>query len=373
MRGKVAGVVDLAGRGLVGHRARRNEVLAADRIDRHAELARGCIDQPLEHIGRLRTAGAAIGIDRHGVGEDRTHAAVKSLDVVKAGQHAGAAMRDVRAEGRQIRAHVADQIDIHAEEFAVLGKRHPRHGGVVAPLRIAHEVIGAVGGPFHCLAQFSRGDGSERIFAVGKQFGAEAAADIGADHAHLFQRDLQHHAADDFADAMAALAADRQRQMIAPRIVFANHRARFHEIDDDARIDDRYFGDRVRLGKSGFGRLLVADRNVEQHVAGMLRPDLRRVLLDGVANADDGRELRPLDFDRLDRIARGIDGVGNDKGDGVADMAHFVLGEDRIGRTGERVDFKVEQARQIAEIADVVRREDQRNAGQRSRARSYRW
>ena len=51
---------------------------------------------------------------------------MERLDVVEAGQHAGAAMRNVGAEGRQIGAHVAHQIDIHGEELAVLGQRHPR-------------------------------------------------------------------------------------------------------------------------------------------------------------------------------------------------------------------------------------------------------
>ncbi len=126
MGGEVAGIVDLAGRGRVRHRARCDEIPAPDRIDRHAELARGRVDQPLEHVSRLGTPGAAIGIDRHGVGEDRAHTAMEGADIVKAGQHAGAAMRNIRTEGRQIRAHVADQIDIHAEKPAILGQRHPR-------------------------------------------------------------------------------------------------------------------------------------------------------------------------------------------------------------------------------------------------------
>ena len=155
MRGEVAGIVDLAGRGLVGHRLRRNEVLAPDRIRRHAEFSRGGIDQPLDHVGRLGTAGAAIGVDRHGVGEHGADAAVEGLDVVEPGQHAGAAMRNVGPEGREIGAHVAHQVDVHAQELAVLGQRHLRGRDVVAALRVAHEVIGAVGGPFDGLAQLS--------------------------------------------------------------------------------------------------------------------------------------------------------------------------------------------------------------------------
>ena len=219
-------------------------------------------------------------------------------------------------------------------------------------------MIGAVGGPLHRLAQLARGDRGQRVFAIGKQLGAEPAADIRADHPHLFDRDLQDVLAQDIAQPMAALAADRQRQMIAPGVIFANHRARFHEIGDDARIDDRYFGDRMGFGECRLGRLLVAERNVEQHIAGMIGPDLRRALLHRVGDADHRGQRRPLDLDRLDRIAGLIDGFGDHECDGIADMAHHAMREDRIGRRLERIDFQIEQARQTAEIPDVLGRQD---------------
>ncbi len=73
---------------------------------------------------------------------------MEGLDIVEPGQHAGAAMRNIRAEGREIATHVAHQVDVHREEFAVLGERHPCLGDVVAALGVAHEMISAVGGPF---------------------------------------------------------------------------------------------------------------------------------------------------------------------------------------------------------------------------------
>ena len=49
---------------------------AADlrRVDLH--LARRGLDQALDHVGRLGPAGAAVGVDRRGVGEHRRHFAV---------------------------------------------------------------------------------------------------------------------------------------------------------------------------------------------------------------------------------------------------------------------------------------------------------
>ena len=161
---------------------------------------------------------------------------------------------------------------------------------------------------------------------------------------------------------MAALAADGQRQVIALGVVFGDGGARLHEIGDDAWIDDRHFGDRMCLGEGGFRCLLVADRHVEQHVAGMIGPDLRRAGLDGVGEADHGRQRRPIDLDRLDRVARLVDGVGDNEGDGIADVANLILRKDRIGRARERIDFEVEQARQVAELPDVVGDQDRADA-----------
>ncbi|MGY3074627.1 hypothetical protein ACVWZZ_000998 [Bradyrhizobium sp. LM6.10] len=271
-------------------------------------------------------------------------------------------MRDVGAEGRQIRAHVAHQVAIHREELAVLSQRHLRGGDVVAALRITHEMLGAVGRPFHRFLQLSRGDCQEGVFPVWKQLCAKTAADVGADHPHLVGRDVQHVLAEDVAQAMAALAADRQRQMVALGVVFAHGSACLHEARDHTRIDNRDFGDRMRLGKHCFGRGLVADRDVEQHIAGLVRPDLRRALLDGVDDAGHRRQRAPFDLDRLDRVAGLVDGLSHDEGDGIADMAHLVLGEDRVRRAGEGIGFEIEQAGQIAEILDVIGGQDQRNA-----------
>ncbi|MGY4596790.1 hypothetical protein ACVWXL_004536 [Bradyrhizobium sp. GM22.5] len=63
MRGKVAGIVDLAGRGLVGQRLRLDEILAADGIHRHVEFSRAGVHEAFDDVSSLRPPGAAIGID----------------------------------------------------------------------------------------------------------------------------------------------------------------------------------------------------------------------------------------------------------------------------------------------------------------------
>ncbi len=130
------------------------------------------------------------------------------------------------------------------------------------------------------------------------------------------------------------------------------------------RIDDRHFGYRMRLGEGGLCRRLVADRHVEQHIAGMLRPDLRCAGFTAFGDTHHSRQRRPLDLDRLDGIARLIDGLGHDEGHGIPDMAHFSIGQDRIGRPGKGIVFQVEQARQVAELFHVLGGQDQTDARQ---------
>ncbi len=119
----------------------------------------------------------------------------------------------------------------------------------------------------------------------------------------------------------------------------------------------------MRLGERGLGRLLVADRHVEQHVAGMIGPDLRRALFHR-------RQRRPVDLDRLNRIAGLIDGFRDNEGDGIADMAHHTVGQDRIGRAREGIYFQIEQARKTAELPDVLCRQDRADPGQATGAGS---
>ena len=140
--GEVAGIVDLAGRRLVGQRLRLDEVPAADRIGRDAEIARDGVDQPLDQIGRLRPPGAAIGIDRHRVGVDAAQAHMRSRDVVEPGRHADAEPGNVRRVGRQIGAHVGDDVELEREEPALVVDGERRGRDIVAAMAVAEEMLG---------------------------------------------------------------------------------------------------------------------------------------------------------------------------------------------------------------------------------------
>ena len=64
-------------------------------------------------------------------------------------QHARADVRDVGRVGGKIGAHIGDGIDLQREEMSFVVERQPGIGDVVTALRIAEEMLAALGNPFH--------------------------------------------------------------------------------------------------------------------------------------------------------------------------------------------------------------------------------
>ena len=152
-------------------------------LRRDAELARASVDQPLEHVGRLRTARAAIGVDGNGVGVDAANARVERVDVVAPSRHRGAEPGDVGREQREIGAEIAEDIDPERQKATIGVERHFGRRHIVAPLRVADEMLAAIGEPADRPSETLRRLENERIFAIDDGLGAEAAADVLGDDA----------------------------------------------------------------------------------------------------------------------------------------------------------------------------------------------
>ena len=118
-------------------------------------------------IGRLRAAGAAIGVGRNGVGEDALADRVDGADVVeRRSVMRQAADRDVRPELVEVGAHVGDQLDAHRLDAAVGVEREGAGRDVVAAVRVGQEMLVAVGHPFDRPAERLRRLHRQRIFPV---------------------------------------------------------------------------------------------------------------------------------------------------------------------------------------------------------------
>ncbi len=142
--------------------------------------ARRFVHQPLDEIGRLGAPGAAIGVGRHGVGEDALADGVDGADVVEAGQHGEADRRDVRPELVEVGAH-----DWRSARPASPGRgrrRRARRRRVVTlsrPCASARKCSLRSDTHLHRPAERLRRLHGQRVFAVVEALGAKAAADVG--------------------------------------------------------------------------------------------------------------------------------------------------------------------------------------------------
>ncbi len=155
--GEVAAIEGLAGRGSVRQLLRPDEVARTqlDRID--AQLMRCLINQALDDVGRLRPAGAAIGVGRRGVGHDAPHLKVDRLEgIAAAHDRRGRSGRDQRTMRREIGTHIGKGLNLERQE-AVLGiERQGGLGDLVPGMGIGQEALAALAQPADRPAQAAR-------------------------------------------------------------------------------------------------------------------------------------------------------------------------------------------------------------------------
>ena len=250
-------------------------------------------------------------------------------------------------------------------------ERHLRRRHIVAPLRVADEMLAAVGEPADRTPESPRRLENERIFAIQHVLGAEAAAHVLGDDAQIRARDLE-----DFGDEplqdVDALAPGVEQEPAGLRVIFADGGARLHIVGDHSRVDD-FDANRVRgAGERLVGLLLVADMGVIGDVAGRAGEDERRSGPERLFHVGDGGKVLPRDADQFGGVARLQNRVGDHHRDDVADVVRLVRRHHRIRLerrlrpvgVGDR-----SEARQSAEIGEIAG--DVNGANARGRARRF--
>ena len=181
---EIAAVIGDAGLDLVRHGGRRNEIAPPDldRID--ADHFGGAIEQLLDQVSRLRPAGATIGRERNGVGEDSLADAMHRRDLIDAGREPHGEQRHHHRGAEHVRAHGMQRIDAQAQNLAALVERQFTGDDLVAALRVAEQRLRARRHPFHRpAADTARRPDHQRVFGIAAVLHAKAAADVGRDHA----------------------------------------------------------------------------------------------------------------------------------------------------------------------------------------------
>src|SRR3546814_508023 len=94
-------------------------------------------------------------------------------------------------EGREVGAEIGCRADPEAQEFAVLVQRQLHMAEMVAAMGVGEEGFAALRRPFDRAPNLLGGPDTDGFLGIAEDLRAEAAADIGRDHAHLVLRQAE--------------------------------------------------------------------------------------------------------------------------------------------------------------------------------------
>ena len=216
--------------------------------------------------------------------------------------------------------------------------------------------------PLDRLAVHLRRERNDRLFGIEDELGAEAAANIRRDDAQLVLVAAEQ-AAENALARMRRLRGAPHGEQVAHRIESRHHTAAFHRLRDAAMLPVAFAKDMRGLRE---GRVAIAVSHVEfgRDIVRRAAMGERRVGAHGVAAVADDRQRIVIDHDERGRVFRNVAAVRDDRGDRLAHMHHF-----RIGQHGTMQFLPIGGARQgdaqkpVGEMRrDVLHRQDGVNA-----------
>ena len=175
----------------VGHLLGRNEIAPPHLGAVEIELLGDAVEQPLHAEGGFRIASAAHRHGGHLVGLDHEHLELVGRQQVGAGQAGRRVVGQVDAL-RRIGALVVDHPAAHAEQAPVAVERDLEIPILVALLHGGEKMLAPVLDPFDRPPQEEARGRQRHLLGIHDELGAEAAADIGRDHADLVLVEAEH-------------------------------------------------------------------------------------------------------------------------------------------------------------------------------------
>ena len=310
-----------------------NEVLAADLQRIHSQLGRGQVHHPLQQIGGFRAPRAAIRVHRRRVREHRGHVDVDGGCLVRAGeQRAVQVGRDAGREQREISAHVRHRLHPQPENAAVLRKRHLRVAVVIAAVRICEEGFTSLRGPLHRPRERPRRPGDHALLGIDEDLRAEAAADVGRDHAQFVLWQPEHEGRHDQPVHVRVLRRHPERDLAGDRIGASQGRTGLDGVRNEAMVAEALLhhsrGARERL----VGGCLVAELPAEADVVRGFVVDRRSAPLERLGRIRHRRQRLVIDLHELGRIARDVGRLRDHHGDRVAHVAGAIDGQRVVSR-----------------------------------------
>ncbi len=275
-----------------------------DHVD--AEFASAKLDQPLVGPGRLRTARAAIGVDRHGVGVDAAHPQMEIRGLVEASDRlrigiAGDAGRKVA----EIAAQRRERVDLHRDDASIAIETHAGGGVVVARLRVGEKCFGAGRGPFDRAPQQLRGPHHRRHFDREISLDPEGAADIGRNDPDFMFGNVQRVDREPAPQVVRLLGGGIERVAIARGVVIAQIGARLDRIGRQTVVVEAELHDLRHRGHRRLGLAAVPALDLEHQIAVELFVHERRARRHGVTRGGDRGQRVVRDLHRFGRVLGG--------------------------------------------------------------------
>ena len=129
---------------------------------------------------------------------------------------------------------------------------------MIAAVRVGQERFAALSCPFDAAVELFGAPGQAHVFGVQEDLGAEAAADVGCDHAHLVFGQAQYEGCHQQALDVRILVGHVQRVFLGRAVIAADRRTGLHRVGDQAVVHQIEPGHVRRLGKGGIDLCLVA-------------------------------------------------------------------------------------------------------------------
>ena len=351
--GEVAAVIFQPRGGCVGHGVRRNQVVSAQRHRVAPGLARRRVDQPLHEIVAFGAAGAAIGADRHGVGQHRLDGDADQRRAVQAGRVLDQVHgRDRRAETVAMGADIGAAGETNGEEAAVGVERQLARDHRVPAVVVRHKALAAVIAPPDRSTERPRRMQQGHVLRIGRRLHPERAADVAGQHLQGRRCDAED-PGQRLAQAEDALAADVQRQPRGCAIVGGDGGAWLHRRGVDAVVDEAQPRHMSRPGEGLFDRHGVAEPPIEDDVVRDLGEQARRPRGGGRSGIGDHRQSLDLQLDPFRPVPGRRQALRDHERDGLADKAHAVRGQRRSRRRLDRAAVVVLQGQLAAQRADA--------------------
>ena len=319
-----------ARRVVVRERVGRQEVAPPDLGGIHAQLVGEEVHRPLDDVGRLGPAGAAVGVDERRVRVDAGDLAEDVGDLVAAGEDPAVERGgDARSDRGEAPAEVGVGLDLEARDLAGARRGQLQVRDVVAPVDRAPVALAAALDPLHRpAADRLAGEQREGHVGVAEDLRPEGAADVGRDAAELVLGDSHREDPDEQALDVRRLARHPDRVLVGARVVPADVAAGLHRVGDQALVHQALADDHLRAGEGGVRAGPVAHGPLEDHVVGRVLVELRGARLGRLLGVHDRRQRLPVHADRVERLDRLLASLGDDRGDALAGPLDAVGGED---------------------------------------------